>query len=107
VGGSFGGSVLLSALARRVIELADIQPGMTVLEPSAGIGALVRAIPAGAHVVAVELVANLARVLEYMTFDVRCGDFLAMNGELGTFDWIQMEPPFGHEVDRLLRNSAT
>ena len=50
-----------------LIELADIRPGMTLLEPSAGTGALVRAIPAGAHVVAVELVANLARALGYTT----------------------------------------
>lgn len=88
-----------AALARRVIELADIRPGMTVLEPSAGTGALLRAIPAGAHVVAVELVANLARALEAMGADVRCGDFLTMNGELGTFDRIVMNPPFDHGAD--------
>jgi len=70
-----------------------------VLEPSAGTGALVRAIPAGARVVAVELVANLARALGYMTPKVRCGDFLAMNGELGTFDRILMNPPFDHGAD--------
>jgi protein-L-isoaspartate O-methyltransferase len=88
-----------AALARRVIELSDIQPGMTVLEPSAATGALIRAIPVGAQVVAVELVANLARALEYMVPDVRCGDFLGMNGELGTFDRVVMNPPFSHGAD--------
>jgi cyclopropane fatty-acyl-phospholipid synthase-like methyltransferase len=88
-----------AALARQVVDLADIQPGMTVLEPSAGTGALVRAIPAGVRVVAVELVANLARALEYMAAEVRCGDFLAMNGELGTFDRIVMNPPFANAAD--------
>lgn len=89
----------LAALARQVVALADIRLGMSVLEPSAGTGALVRAIPAGARVVAVELIANLARALEYMVPDVRCGDFLAMNGELGTFDRIVMNPPFDHGAD--------
>ena len=43
------------------------------------------AIPAATHIVAVELVATLARALEYMARDIRCSDFLTMNGELGTF----------------------
>src|SRR5437764_12464064 len=72
---------------------------MSVLEPSAGTGAIVRPIPTGARVVAVELVANLARALEHMAPEVRCGDFLAMNGELGTFDRIVMNPPFANAAD--------
>jgi protein-L-isoaspartate O-methyltransferase len=31
--------------------------------------------------------------------DCRCGDFLEMNGELGTFDRIVMNPPFADAAD--------
>ena len=73
-------------LARRVVELAEIGAGMRVLEPSAGTGALVRAIQQaleGADVVAVEINATLAAGLADTVQECRCADFLALGDELG------------------------
>jgi tRNA A58 N-methylase Trm61 len=88
-------------IARRVVELADIQPGMTVLEPSAGTGALLDAIGTHAGVTAVEINHALAEALRvrYPFHDVRCADLLALGGELGQFDRIVMNPPFDHGSD--------
>jgi 16S rRNA G1207 methylase RsmC len=75
-----------------------------VLEPSAGTGALVDALDAvpGAHVVAVEINPTLAdnlRLRSCTTHEIRCADFLACNGDLGTFDRIVMNPPFERGSD--------
>jgi phospholipid N-methyltransferase len=88
-------------IARRVVELADVQPGMTVLEPSAGTGALLDALGTHAGITAVEINSALAEALQsrYPRSDVRCADFLALGDELGTFDRIVMNPPFGHGTD--------
>ncbi len=90
-------------VARQVIELADIRPGHRVLEPSAGTGALLDALPALERIVAVEINASLARVLRAKfrpeRVDVRNADFLQCNGDLGTFDRIVMNPPFGKADD--------
>ncbi len=96
-------------LAARVVELAEIEPGQDVLEPSGGTGNILAACfhlngagftgtPAGGKTVAVEINAALAEHLrqEYPQADVRCADFLACNGELGTFDRIVMNPPFAN-----------
>ena len=88
-------------LARRVVELADIRPGMTVLEPSAGTGALLDALDTHEGVTAVEINGTLAEVLRtrYPRCDVRCADFLALGDEVGTFDRVVMNPPFDHGSD--------
>jgi len=93
-------------LARRVVELADIQPGMRVLEPSAGTGNLLRALPVHCESVAVEINCKLANRLvahdepwpHLMTTWVG-KDFLETNGDLGTFDRIVMNPPFENGAD--------
>jgi hypothetical protein len=91
-------------LADHVIELADIRAGHTILEPSAGTGALLDALQrkpldyiGGLSVV--EINPHLARMLEAKGYSVRCADFLACNGDLGTFDRIIMNPPFTHGED--------
>ncbi len=102
-----------TTLARAIAALgADIEPGQDVLEPSAGTGNILAACfhlngagftgtPAGGKTVAVEINAALADHLrqEYPLADVRCADFLACNGELGTFDRIVMNPPFANGAD--------
>lgn len=90
-------------LAQEVAELADIQPGEDVLEPSAGTGMLLGALggrmfghnPERGTVTAVEINPQLANRLfrEYPKTIVRTGDFLDMEG-IGTFDKIVMNPPF-------------
>jgi hypothetical protein len=91
-------------LADRVIELADIRAGHTILEPSAGTGALLDALQrkpldyiGGLSVV--EINPRLAEALQAKGYTVRCADFLACNGDLGKFDRIIMNPPFAHGED--------
>lgn len=96
-------------LAEKMVALAHINPGNSVLEPSAGTGRLLGAMggrmfghnPERGSVVAVEINSGLAEGLRrsYPLTDVRCQDFLTCNSELGTFDRIVMNPPFGRGED--------
>lgn len=94
-----------AALARRMVDAADIQPGDRVLEPSAGTGNLADAIlrrAAASQGVTLQLVERdrrLADALEKFGAPVRCADFLECNGDIGTFDRIVMNPPFSGGVD--------
>jgi protein-L-isoaspartate O-methyltransferase len=89
-------------IARRVVELADIQPGQRILEPSAGTGSLVRAIQEAhedADITAVEINPQLAAGLSGMVQRCECADFLTLGEDLGEFDRIVMNPPFDHGAD--------
>lgn len=90
-------------IAEKIVEMAEIEPGHDVLEPSAGTGALLDAVRrAGFGLVqtAVEINYNLCERLKLKDYDdVRQGDFLEQNGNLGTFDRIVMNPPFENGVD--------
>ena len=94
-------------LADRVVMEAGIQPGNLVLEPSAGTGALLRAVarsvaPATVQAVAVEVNAKLVVGINQALPDVTtiCGDFLRCDSrDLGKFDAIVMNPPFGQAMD--------
>lgn len=100
-----------AALAARVIDAAEIQIGMRVLEPSAGTGNLLAALPgvmpfgekrqSALNVVAVELNRTLAEGLARsgLAAEVRCADFLACGDELGLFDRVVMNPPFVRGAD--------
>lgn len=91
------------AIARRLVALAGIGSGMRVLEPSAGLGRLLDALPVGCEVVAVEEAASLAAELfrqerEGVTLKQR--DFLSCDpAELGRFDRVVMNPPFHMRAD--------
>lgn len=88
-------------LAAHVAELASIEPGMTILEPSAGRGALANAAAAFTS-------AELVHTIEYLPFNVaalrslgfspREGDFLQMQPEK-LHDRIVMNPPFAKQQD--------
>jgi protein-L-isoaspartate O-methyltransferase len=94
-----------------MVELAEIQDGQEVLEPSAGTGRLLDALISSdqtgwssgkiSRLVAVESNYNLAKRLRttYAVADVREGDFLERNGDLGKFDRILMNPPFENGAD--------
>lgn len=98
-------------LAQRMVQLADIQPGHRVLEPSAGTGMILGAMggrmfghnPERGAVVAVEVNAALAERLrrEFPLTTVFTADFLIINGELGAeaFDRVVMNPPFTRGAD--------
>lgn len=85
-----------------VLGHLDLQPGMTVLEPSAGLGALVVPLLGKAGIiVCFELLPHhcteLRRVLPGVS--VHCGDFLATTPR-PVFDRIPMNPPFDRGLER-------
>jgi len=86
----------------RAIELAGIEPGMLVLEPSAGVGNLVRgARAAGAEVVAHEMDPERFEKLSDSLFadgGIELGDFLLVEPE-PKFDRVVMNPPFSRQAD--------
>ena len=88
-------------LAKRMVEIAEIELGQRVLEPSVGTGNLWEAIRATQHgeIVGVEINRSLAERISALGWDVRCADFLTLNGELGKFDRIVMNPPFANGQD--------
>jgi protein-L-isoaspartate O-methyltransferase len=88
-----------AALVRRMIEEAAIEPGMLILEPSAGKGDIVaQAIAAGASVECVEQNFTLAEHLRRKGYSVRCSDFLALSAD-PSFDRVLMNPPFERGID--------
>jgi hypothetical protein len=88
-------------LAERMADIADIQPGHAVLEPSAGTGRLIDAMPTvrpRGYVVAVEQSQELCKMLEPKADEIHCADFLQCS-DLGKFDRIIMNPPFANGAD--------
>lgn len=91
-------------LAARMVDMADIQEGETVLEPSAGTGAILQAImnnDTALAVVAVEINQALADNLanEYPLSHVHGIDFLTYERGRCKFDKIIMNPPFENAAD--------
>ena len=94
------------AVVQRMIGLADLEPGMTVLEPSAGTGAIAGPVHAlGCNVDCVELSADLARVLDKGCYrQVIRADFLEYgprDNPAGAeyYDRVMMNPPFKGQAD--------
>jgi len=88
-------------LVDELLRLADIQPGDEVLEPSAGIGHIADAIKRAhpdAQLQVVELVAEMAQLLEKKGHNVDQGDFLSYRPEK-RFDVVVMNPPFEKDAD--------
>lgn len=97
-------------IAARLVELLDISPEMRVLEPSAGLGRLLDALPDGLDVVAVEKAAECCKALRGRPgLTVRQADFLTLTpSDLGTFDRVIMNPPFTMRSDiRHVRHAMT
>lgn len=93
-----------AAVADRMMDAADLAPGLRVLEPSAGTGNLVRAILArGADVVACEIAPRVAEefALDFPAVSLFVGDFLERTAaELGgPFARVVMNPPFHRGED--------
>ena len=90
-------------IALEVAHLADVRPGMTVLEPSAGLGRLLDALPQGLKVTAVEVAKECAGELYQQDrpgVTILQRDFLNLTpGEVGLFDRVVMNPPFHMRAD--------
>lgn len=97
-------------VVERLMELADVQAGMKVLEPSAGTGNIVAAcLERSAKVTAIEIqdecVEAMRRRFEHIAdVTVSKGDFLEIRFEQ-EFDRVVMNPPFtrGADVDHVVR----
>lgn len=90
-------------IAERVIELAEIKNGMSVLEPSAGKGALAVAAKHAANDVYIDMCELMPDNNSYLkslniglVADPR--DFLLTN-PTPTYDRVVMNPPFGRQAD--------
>ena len=101
-------------LAACMVNLSGLAVGMRVLEPSAGTGRLLDALPGivpfgqvrqtALQVVAIELNPALAARLACsgLAGTVRCADFLQCSADaedLGLFDAVLMNPPFAQGAD--------
>lgn len=93
------------SLAARMVELADIERGHAVLEPSAGTGNILRAIReatnGGAVRTAIEINPRLCdslRIAEEGAEVINC-DFLQYTPPAGKFDRVLMNPPFVNADD--------
>lgn len=80
-------------VAVKAIELAEIQPGHSVLEPSAGQGGLADLVPELAFTTCIEISSLHCQILAAKGHKVVEADFLKVSG-LGEFDRIVMNPPF-------------
>lgn len=86
-------------LAARLIEEADIEPGMRVLEPSAGKGDLADAArEAGAQVDTVEMSDTLRTILEAKGHSIVGRDFMDF-APTEAYDRVVMNPPFSNNMD--------
>lgn len=81
-----------------LLDRANIEPGMKVLEPSAGKGNIAEALrDTGAEVDVVEYHSTLSNLLEEKGFNVVGSDFLEYSK--GGYDRIVMNPPFENGQD--------
>ncbi|MFV8750363.1 methyltransferase [Nannocystaceae bacterium ST9] len=90
------------SLAERMVDLAAIEPGMRVLEPSAGSGSLAAVIRdehPDARLDVLEIHATLRELLDAQGFDVVGGDFLDYEPAGVRYDRILMNPPFEKRQD--------
>ncbi len=86
-------------IGRMALDAAGVRPGMVVLEPSAGHGAIARLVcAAGASVHCVEVLPENARELTAQGFEVEEADFLAA-APTPIYDRVVMNPPFAKQAD--------
>ena len=87
-------------LAERMAQLAGVEPGARVLEPSAGNGNLADAAKAaGAAVDTVEVSDALRKILEAKGHTLAGRDFDSFEPEGGQYDAVIMNPPFSNRQD--------
>lgn len=95
-------------LIQRMLEMAAIQPGNTVLEPSAGKGDILDAVKASfpddqVTLYASEINSTLRSLLQVKGYKVLANDCFTLTAADGSFDRIVMNPPFenGQDADHV------
>jgi len=88
--------------AALMVESADIQPGMSVLEPSAGTGGIADMLPAHAEIHVAEISPTLRKVLGEKGYQNVQADGLGVSRR---FDRVVMNPPFekGQDMAHVLQ----
>lgn len=87
------------ALLEQMIQLAELQPGMRVLEPSAGSGAICQRLKAvGIYPDCFEISPFLQNILTRQGFNLIGDDFIAATPK-PVYSRILMNPPFGKGMD--------
>lgn len=92
-------------LAAKVIDLAQIENGQCVLEPSGGTGALIKEIVARfdteilTYEIMPALCSHLARTFPSYRVKAVCKDFLEVDDFEGCYPRIVMNPPFANGAD--------
>lgn len=81
-----------------MLDYAQVEPTHSVLEPSAGSGAIVDRLPEDCLTVVYEINPKLCEVLQAKGFDARPLDFLKTEGTF-SFDRVLMNPPFEKQQD--------
>jgi len=85
-------------LAAHLVEMAEIEPGMEVLEPSAGEGNIAELLAqTGCYLSVIELLPENRQALINKGYNLIGDDFLKFSGR--TFDRIVMNPPFSSQQD--------
>ncbi len=90
-----------AAIVARLLDLADVQPGMEVLEPSAGSGAIAAALTdRGATLDCIERDPGYAAALAEagVARTLHAADFLTVSAE-PRYDRVVMNPPFTQSAD--------
>jgi hypothetical protein len=93
-----------NGLARQIVDLANVQTGNTILEPSAGLGHLADVITEvwpDNELIVVEHSYSLCEALKLKGYQAQHEDFLQ---HTGTYDRIIMNPPFenGQDIQHVL-----
>lgn len=89
-------------IALQLAEIADVREGDSVLEPSAGRGAIADAIreyQPNARVVCIDVHEPFITELRGKGYDAGCADILAVVEPDPTFDLVVMNPPFTGDAD--------
>ena len=82
----------------RMVELAEIESGMSILEPSAGQGAIADCLPKDCQIDCIELLPDNANILQKKGYLVQQCDFLSVEPQ-PLYDRIIMNPPFEKQQD--------
>jgi len=86
------------AVVQQLIELADLKDEMSVLEPSAGQGAIVDELRSiGFEPTVCEILPENARILMAKNYYLACSDFFELKEK--RFDRVIMNPPFEFQAD--------